>query len=161
MSIFDRFANQFGSQFSTRFGQNVPGQGAIGQNGFDTRKRPQTMEEWKSYVDGLSRYERDQLYPGMHKDLIPATEMIEASVAGAGGTQVYANMPDRRDSENMPGGKDPRSIEHENPQCKYIRAEARELHRDVVRYREQKQAIGRTIKKHKDEIARLSAYYGF
>lgn len=68
MSIFDRFANQFGSQF----GQSS------GASGVGTRKRPQTMAEWQTYVDGLSRYERDQLWPGMHKDLIPATEMIDS-----------------------------------------------------------------------------------
>lgn len=46
-----------------------------------TRKQPRTMNDWKGYVDGLSRHQRDQLYPGMHKDLIPATEMIEAGWA--------------------------------------------------------------------------------
>lgn len=35
-----------------------------------------TMAEWKQWVDSLTRYERDQLYPGMHIDLIPAYEKI-------------------------------------------------------------------------------------
>lgn len=48
------------------------------KHNFPGGRRPQTMIEWKSYIDGLSRYERDQLYPGMHKDLIPATEIINA-----------------------------------------------------------------------------------
>lgn len=45
-------------------------------------KRPQTMNEWKGFVDGLSRHKRSEFYPGMHKDLIPATEMIDAGWTG-------------------------------------------------------------------------------
>ncbi len=37
---------------------------------------PDTMAGWKDLVDGMTRHERDKLWPGMHKDLIPATEMI-------------------------------------------------------------------------------------
>lgn len=48
-------------------------------------KRPQTMNQWKGFVDGLSRHKRSELYPGMHKDLIPATEMIDAGWSGQNG----------------------------------------------------------------------------
>lgn len=52
------------------------------------RKRPRTMNDWKEFVDGMSRHQRDQLYPGMHKDLIPATEMIEAGWMGTSNHQT-------------------------------------------------------------------------
>lgn len=35
-----------------------------------------TMEEWTKWVNGLTRRERDKLYPGMHISLIPAYEKI-------------------------------------------------------------------------------------
>lgn len=53
-----------------------------------------TMADWKAWVDGLSRYERDQLYPGMHKDLIPAYEMIEAQEERKRGGQSSAFSTD-------------------------------------------------------------------
>lgn len=48
-----------------------PGKGGLKPNG-----SLRTMEDWKAYVDGLSRHERDRLYPGMHKDLIPAMRSL-------------------------------------------------------------------------------------
>lgn len=65
---------------------------------FPGGRRPLTMFEWKTYADGLSRHERDQLYPGMHIDLIPATEMIdameraEAGQSGFGPTALQSNF---------------------------------------------------------------------
>lgn len=51
-------------------------------------KRPRTLGEWGAFVDGLSRHQRNQLYPGMHKDLIPATEMIDAGWTGQSGDRI-------------------------------------------------------------------------
>lgn len=55
----------------------------------NTRPDRQTgsMADWKQWVDGLSRYERDQLYPGMHIDLIPAFEKIEGMEEIKNGSQ--------------------------------------------------------------------------
>ena len=113
MGIFDRFANQFSSQFRQgTLGQGGLGQGAPGKStsatGFGTRKRPQTMAEWQTYIDGLSRPERDQLYPSMHKDLIPAYEMItggnptwgtENSANENIGSELHNAMSDREIAE--------------------------------------------------------------
>lgn len=41
-------------------------------------RKTATAQDWKKWVGGLSRYQRDQLYPGMHKDLIADYEMVEA-----------------------------------------------------------------------------------
>lgn len=60
----------------------------------NTRPDRQTgsMADWKQWVDGLSRYERDQLYPGMHIDLIPAFEKIEGMEEAKKGSQS-TSMP--------------------------------------------------------------------
>lgn len=59
-------------------------------------KRPSTMAGWKGFVDGLSRHKRSELYPGMHKDLIPATEMIDAGWTGQndGSIETYKSEPE-------------------------------------------------------------------
>ena len=74
-----------------------PGKGGLKPNG-----SLRTMEEWKAYVDGLSRHERDQLYPGMHKDLIPAYEMVMAKGLGGTGEVVAGDLVDV--SKGPPGG---------------------------------------------------------
>lgn len=80
MSIFDDFSNKWNTggliNQANTFGQSVLGQNTFGQKNQKKKKRPQTMQDWGTYVDGLSRHERDQQYPGMHKDLIPGYEMI-------------------------------------------------------------------------------------
>lgn len=43
-----------------------------------TPEQPTTMAGWKQLVESLPRNERDQLWPGMHKDIIPAYEMLQA-----------------------------------------------------------------------------------
>lgn len=63
MSLLDNFN-------SSGFGGSLTNGLASGSG--KKKRRPQTMADWQSFVDGLSRPERDQLYPGMHKDLIPA-----------------------------------------------------------------------------------------
>lgn len=63
-------------------------------------KRPQSMNEWKGFVDGLSRHKRSELYPGMHKDLIPATEMIDAGWTGQNGDLSEAHKSES-ESENI------------------------------------------------------------
>ena len=84
MGIFDTFT---GGGFGNSLGQSGV------TSGFDKKKRrPQTMAEWQTYIDGLSRPERDQLYPGMHKDLIPATEMITSGDPNWGAA-VGTGMP--------------------------------------------------------------------
>lgn len=56
------------------------------RNPLDTRPSSTTgtMAQWKSWVDGLTRAERDRLYPGMHIDLIPAYEKIVGMEAQSG-----------------------------------------------------------------------------
>lgn len=72
-------------------------------------KRPQTMNQWKGFVDGLSRHKRSELYPGMHKDLIPATEMIDAGWSGQNGdlgdglTKAFKSEPENENADMRSG----------------------------------------------------------
>lgn len=59
-----------------------------------TPEQPTTMDGWKQLVESLPRHERDQRWPGMHKDIIPAYEMLQAqgqANAAAGVTWDSAN----------------------------------------------------------------------
>ncbi len=76
-----------------------PGKGGLKPNG-----SLRTMEDWKAYVDGLSRHERDRLYPGMHKDLIPAYEVVMAKGLGGSGEVVAGDLVDV--SKGLPGNPD-------------------------------------------------------
>lgn len=143
MSIFDK----------GRFSPGFAGQTSVFEKyGLASRKkkqkRPETMQEWGSYVDGLSRYERDQQYPGMHKDLIPSYEMITGGDpnwgAAAGTGMPGASNVAEQASGSQPNGQylwpfgdkgdEDGGAEGNDQQCEQLRQEIESLAYKVTAY---------------------------
>lgn len=59
-------------------------------------KRPRTLKGWRSMVDILSLEQRNIFWPGMHKDLIPAYEMITGGDPNPAPPEMYADEQDRQ-----------------------------------------------------------------